>query len=256
MNKKERLGYQVVVLALIVGLVLLGLSYYNLRIDYQEEKMTWAGRRSLPNVLDQLDNYLEEARNLDFKALKQAVLLLTYDTPTSRVNASAVVIDKARGYIVSNQHVIQGHRGNISVYGQGEEGPVYYCQASLLKSSQDLDLALLKLDLAGAEEDLDLEELRLGDASSIKLADTIYTISSPKKQINSLNKGIVSALRYRNDRWEIQLSSPLYPGDSGGALIDSRGQLIGILTYRIKDAERLGYAVSVRELEAFLGDLE
>ncbi len=141
---------------------------------------------------------------------------------------SGVVIDKARGFIVTNGHVVEG-ADEISIrLGQGAEYP-----AKLVGADSKTDLAVLKVDAS-----LDVEA-RWGDVSKLDIGDWVLAIGSPFQLERSVTVGIVSAIGRRNLRivgdgggYEdfIQTDAAINPGNSGGPLIDLRGQIVGINT--------------------------
>ena len=139
---------------------------------------------------------------------------------------SGVVIDKARGYIVTNGHVVNG-ADEISIrLGQGVE-----YSARLVGADAMTDLAVLKVDAP-----LQVEA-RWGDVSKLQIGDWVLAIGSPFQLEQSVTAGIVSALGRRNlhligegSGYEdfIQTDAAINPGNSGGPLVDLRGEVVGI----------------------------
>jgi len=83
------------------------------------------------------------------------------------------------------------------------------------------------------------------EAESLIVGETVYTIGSPKGLVNSLGSGLLAGLRTAEDTTEyIQVTAPVSSGSSGGGLFDDQGNLIGIVTFTIRDAQALNFAIS------------
>jgi VWFA-related protein len=113
------------------------------------------------------------------------------------------------------------------------------------------DTAVLKID-GGAFDFLEPVP------RSARVGQRIYAIGNPKGLEQSITAGIVSGLRRDDDgTWWIQHDAPIWPGSSGGALISSRGELLGINSWMWKDTQGLNFAVPVETLaRAYAGARE
>jgi S1-C subfamily serine protease len=118
--------------------------------------------------------------------------------------------------------------------------------------------ASLKAQIVGADSATDRCYLRadgdlrpvpgLRDYSSLMVGETVYTIGSPKGLVNTLGSGLLSGLRTSKDKTQyIQISAPVSAGSSGGGLFDDRGNLIGIVSFTIKDAQNLNFAIAASQ---------
>ena len=138
---------------------------------------------------------------------------------------SGFVIDKA-GHIVTNYHVIAGAR-DIQV-GFSNNTSV---KARLVGSDPSTDLAVLKVDVGSRA----LTPLPLGDSDQVRVGDQVVAIGNPFGYERSVTAGIVSALQrqiaapnqYTIDH-VIQTDAPINKGNSGGPLINARGEVIGV----------------------------
>ena len=153
------------------------------------------------------------------------------------------VIVSTDGYILTNAHVIQGARRAHVVLGDRREFP-----ARIVGEDAATDIAVLKIDATG------LKAMPLGDSSKMKPGDFVIAIGSPYGLSKSVSMGIVSAVGrgdlgiedYENF---IQTDASVNPGNSGGALINVKGQLIGINTAIVlsrKGAQGIGLAIPVQ----------
>ena len=159
---------------------------------------------------------------------------------------SGVVISE-NGYIVTNWHVA-GDRFS-TCYITLENGNVY--NGNVVWADSDLDLAIVKITAAG------LKFLELGDSEKLKLGQDVWAIGNPVgvEFQRTITKGIISGLnrtiRIEDDNGEnymedlIQTDASINAGNSGGALINKNGELIGINTVKIVAAEGIGFAVPV-----------
>lgn len=137
---------------------------------------------------------------------------------------SGVIVDARRGYIVTNNHVID-KADEISVtLRDGRQ-----LNAKLVGADPESDLAVIKV------EPKNLTELPIGDSSQLEVGDFVVAIGNPFGLGQTVTSGIVSALGRSGlgiEGYEdfIQTDASINPGNSGGALINLRGELIGINT--------------------------
>ena len=134
------------------------------------------------------------------------------------------VIMSQDGHIITNQHVIDGAQSIQILLSDGRRA-----SASVVGIDPDTDLALLKTELAG------LSAIKTADSDAIKVGDVVMAIGNPFGFGHSVTLGIISGL----ERYGLQLSAyesyiqtdaAIHLGNSGGALIDSEGRLVGINT--------------------------
>jgi putative serine protease PepD len=141
-------------------------------------------------------------------------------TTSKNVLGSGFVIGKS-GYIVTNAHVIQDTTSSIIRFTNGKE----YLGLLIGKDVQ-ADLALIKINASN------LRPLKIADSSMVKQGDTVYMIgySLGFSQDPSFRSGILSRTIFYQGMAYLEVSSAIYPGDSGSPLLDSFGRLIGINT--------------------------
>jgi serine protease Do len=155
---------------------------------------------------------------------------------------SGVIVSK-NGYIVTNNHVIENAEEITVTIGND---PTEF-NAKLIGRDSDSDLAVIKIEAKN------LTPMKLGDSSSLKVADLIFAIGNPFGIGSTVTQGIISALNKNKvgiNRYEnyIQTDASINPGNSGGALVDSRGALIGINTAIISKSggnNGIGFAIPV-----------
>jgi len=92
--------------------------------------------------------------------------------------------------------------------------------------------------------------VKIGNVKSLKVGQRIYAIGSPKGFENSISEGIISGLRSYNELRKnyIQITASISPGSSGGAVVNNKGELIGISTLTVKDGQNLNFAIPINEV--------
>ena len=161
--------------------------------------------------------------------VRPAVVQVNVVTQNGQGLGSGVIIDK-RGYIVTNNHVIEGARQvQVALY-DGSELP-----AQLVGRSPNDDLAVLKV----TPPRNGLTVATLGDSSRVRVGQEVLAIGNPLGITQTVTNGIVSALGRNVDSIAnaIQTDAPINPGNSGGALVDLQGNVIGIPTATAIDPE-------------------
>ena len=147
--------------------------------------------------------------------------------PQERINeslGSGVIIDAAKGYVLTNHHVIENADDVQVTLADGRT-----VKAEFLGSDRDTDIALIRIP---ADK---LTALPLGDSDQLRTGDFVVAIGNPFGFSQTVTSGIVSAvgrsgirgLGYQNF---IQTDASINPGNSGGALVNLSGQLVGINT--------------------------
>jgi len=164
---------------------------------------------------------------------------------------SGVIVDEA-GHIVTNHHVI-ANADSISV--QLEDGRV--AEAHIVGRDPDTDLAVLKINLSP------LPVAVFGRSDQLKVGDVVLAIGNPIGLTHTVTHGIVSATSRQQLGIApledfIQTDAPINFGNSGGALVDSSGALIGINTAIVAKnlgVEGIGFAIPVNMVRGVLSDI-
>ena len=161
---------------------------------------------------------------------------------TRRANSlGSGVIVSSDGYVLTNNHMIEGADDIQIVLSDGRR-----LRARVRGSDPDSDLAVLKADVS------DLPAITFGTLDSVQVGDTVLAIGSPFGFGNTVTHGIISALgrNLEMNRFEdfIQTDAAVNPGNSGGALVDSGGNLIGInsaIFSQSGGSQGIGFAIPV-----------
>lgn len=165
-----------------------------------------------------------------------------------RSSGSGVLVDPA-GYIMTNAHVIEGAVTLKVLAGRPGAGTPRFqsprtFDARLLGVDKESDLALLKIDGQG------LPYLGFAESDNVSQGDLVLALGNPMRLRNSLAMGVVSsparAVSDDDPILYLQTDAPINPGDSGGALIDITGRLIGLNTFiwsKSGGNEGIGFAI-------------
>ena len=164
---------------------------------------------------------------------------------TQRSTGSGVILS-ADGYIVTNNHVVQGARKievRLAAMNR-EEARQPTLLAKLVGVDREADLAVLKVDRA------DLSHLELGDSDALKQGQLVMAFGNPLGLEGSASTGIISSVSRRlhpeDAKVYIQTDAPINPGNSGGPMIDIEGRVVGINTFILTQSggsEGLGFAI-------------
>ncbi len=190
---------------------------------------TYAAALTTPAVVHVKTTYKQTAYNTQNDVIKQ-FFGDYYSMPEQEAQASGsgVIVDE-NGYIVTNYHVIKNAE-DIEV--------VFYdkhtAKAELVSTDPSTDIALLKVDLKG------LPTIDLGNSDSVRVGDWVMAVGNPFDLASTVTAGIVSAKGRKIDilgenastpvESFIQTDAAVNPGNSGGALVNLKGELIGINT--------------------------
>ncbi len=160
-----------------------------------------------------------------------------------------------QGHLITNAHVIQGEQDiAVTVYRttESEIEKTVFEKVSILAVNPYADLALLQID----EEDLEghsLTKLYLGNIDDVNSGQSVFAVGAPHGLDRTVSEGIIS-LKNRAERGlvYIQTTAALNPGNSGGPLFNSRGEVIGVNAWIVQMAEGLNFAIPVDTLKHFL----
>jgi S1-C subfamily serine protease len=211
----------------------------------------------LPAVIDiEARGRVVQAGNAPSKARRKVGLFSKVPTVAASrevyASGSGVVIDARAGLIVTNHHVIRSAQRITVRLADGRE-----LDAEKVGGDPDTDVAIIKVE-AG-----DMTAIQLGDSDSLEVGETVLAIGNPLRLGQTVTSGIGSGLHRSNvgiERYEdfIQTDAAIYPGNSGGALVNLQGHLVGINTAFIgasKANPGLGFAIPLKMVRAIVDQI-
>jgi S1-C subfamily serine protease len=119
--------------------------------------------------------------------------------------------------------------------------------AVILKKSADHDLALLKVEWS------DSPHVPLGSTGALSTGDQVFAIGSPMGIRRTVTSGIVSGKVTIHSEEYLQTDAPINPGNSGGPLISETGEVVGVNTMTVANAQGLGFAIPIETVKTELG---
>ncbi len=169
--------------------------------------------------------------------------------PVPQQGAGSGFIISLDGYVVTNNHVVDGAREIVVTLADRDEYP-----ASVVGRDPKTDLALLKITPKKA-----LPAVALGDSDGLRVGDWVVAIGNPFGLANTVTAGIVSAkgrvLGAGPYDDFIQTDASINPGNSGGPLFNLRGEVVGINTAVAASGQGIGFAIPVNTAKLVVPEL-
>ena len=171
---------------------------------------------------------------------------------TATAEGSGVII-REDGYILTNNHIVNssssssyyevGKANKVTVYLYNDETEY---EATIVGTDEETDLAVLKIDKTG------LTAATLGNSNDVKVGEFAMAIGNPLGMQSSVSSGIISAVNRKvttdNKTYTlIQTDAAINSGNSGGALVNANGEVIGINTLKMSGSgiEGMGFAIPI-----------
>ena len=186
-----------------------------------------------------------------------SVVCVTADQGNGSASVGSGVVLTQSGYIVTNFHIIQG---GVSLNVSMLSSTANY-DAKLVGYDEELDLAVLKIEAQG------LVPARLGSSDQLSVGDSVYAIGNPMGYLHgTMTEGIISSPTRTipvdgKDMSLLQTSAALNSGNSGGALTNAYGQVVGITSAKITGLENdtviegLGLVIPINDTIPFLNQM-
>jgi hypothetical protein len=185
------------------------------------------------------------------EALRSVVLILAYDQDGKVSRQGSGFVVSADGKIATNYHVIEGARAATVKFADG----AFYEIEKVVSTDTSKDLAVLKIKTTGRE----FPFLRLSDSSRVEVGQEVIVIGSPLALEGTVSTGIISGIRNPSDlslelaeASVFQITAPVSPGSSGGALLNLEGAAIGIPSFGYVHGQNLNFAIPSNEVTALM----
>ena len=190
-------------------------------------------------------------------------IFLNQSGSTATAEGSGIIISED-GYILTNNHVVSsassssyyslGEASKISVYLYNDSTAY---EASIVGTDEETDLAVIKIDKTG------LTAAELGDSDSVAVGEFAMAVGNPLGMQSSITAGVISGVNREVTDSDgktftvIQTDAAINSGNSGGALVNSQGQVIGINTLKVSatGVEGMGFAIPINSAKPIYEDL-
>ncbi len=181
------------------------------------------------------DNSFADAEKIFKENNRAIVVIVAFDEGGNPISQGSGFVVRQDGAIVTSYHVISKAE-DIDV----RVGNKVLKVEGLLHMDKENDIVMLK---AKGEN---LQNVRIGDIGKVNVGEGVYVISSPKGLENTISEGILSGIREIDpERKILQITAPFSEGSSGGAVFNKDGEVIGVATFLIEDAQNLNFAIPV-----------
>lgn len=175
---------------------------------------------------------------------KAVVIIEALDERGSVMGQGSGFIVTPQGAVVTNLHVVQGAT-SLRVKLPGGDA---YKTADLVDVDDAKDIAIVKV------KGFKLPAVTLGDSDKAETGEAVIAISSPEGLVNSISTGVISGVRRFDTHRVFQITAPIGQGSSGGALFNSSGEVIGVITYLFKSGQNINFAVPINYARGMIGD--
>jgi hypothetical protein len=146
--------------------------------------------------------------------------------------------------IATNFHVI---RGAAKGYGRLVGHKLGFSIIGVVGVDKGRDLALLSVDVKAPP-------LRLADSGSAEVGDNVYAVGNPEGLEGTFSQGLISGIRQRDSDAILQITAPISPGSSGGPVLNSKGEVVGVAVSTCTEGQNLNFAVPVAYLTQLLNN--
>ena len=171
------------------------------------------------------------------QSFDKVAMVLCYQNGIPSSQGSGFFIDK--NTLITNYHVIEGS-DYLELKIAGNE--TIYKGAKVIKASPEYDLAIVQTKQ-------DFSAFEIVNSSKIEIGAKIYTIGNPRGLEGTISDGILSGKRNNDGIEYLQITAPISPGNSGGPVLNDKGEVIGIATFAYKNSQNLNFAVPVSYIE-------
>lgn len=178
------------------------------------------------------------------KRVAPSVVVIQGKTDSGDVLGSGFIISKD-GKIVTNLHVIRDLKTATVQLASGE----FFDSMSILAMDERRDLAVIHV--AG----FDLTALGLGNSNSLTVGEPVVIVGSPRGLEGTVTAGILSSVRDSGDGFKVlQTDAAVNPGNSGGPLVNGKGEAIGVVSFKLRSSEGLNFAIPINYVSGLLSE--
>lgn len=178
-----------------------------------------------------------------FEKVNDAIVVIySYDFDGLKHGQGSGIILNSKGIIVTNYHVFAGCE-RIEV----KKHDTLIITSGIIGASIEKDVLIIKID------ESKYPEIPVAEETNLKVGQKVYAVGSPLGFENTMSEGIISGLRELKEFEErknkfIQITASASPGSSGGAVLNSKGELIGMIRMGVEEGENMNFAIPVSDI--------
>lgn len=177
------------------------------------------------------------------------LMLVALDRKGAAISQGSGFILTPDGLAGTNYHVIQGASSVVASFPDGRTFDLGMIEGADL----DKDLVVFQLYSKGTQaKPTDLPHVTLGSSKDAAVGEKVIAIGNPQGLENTVSDGILSAIRDVDSVRYLQITAPISPGSSGGPVLDSTGQMIGVATFQFNKGQNLNFAVAAEHIKPLL----
>ena len=180
---------------------------------------------------------------------KHAERALAATVTLEMIDTQGQPISYGSGFFVSSTHIVT----NFHVVVRTDSGTAKLVTKTKTYPIQDVvatdpenDLAILQVKMS------DIKPLRLGDSDKVRIGERVYVSGNPKGLEGTFSEGIISRISNQETKKRLQMTAPISPGSSGGPVLNSKGDVIGVTFMTIIDGQNLNFAIPSEYVKALL----
>ncbi len=193
---------------------------------------------TLPSII-----FAQTAQEIARKAFSSTVLLVMEDTNGQPLSLGSGFFVRD-GEVASNLHVVEGAaRGYAKIIDQKTK----YDIEGITAVDPERDLVVLKISDARAGA------VALGNSESVQVGETVYAVGNPQGLEGTFSQGIISSIREVGTDKLLQITAPISPGSSGGPVLNTKGEVIGVSVATFRGGQNLNFAIPSNYLKTLLG---
>jgi hypothetical protein len=210
--------------------------------------MDKSSRRIIPVLLIQFflaaETRAQSIADIAERVGKSVTMIVTYDATGSATGQGSGVFVNKNGLVLTNAHVLEDAYSAEVISDLGT-----FDRITIVFRDQTRDLALIQLKTDQASP------ISFASDPNYRPGDRVVAIGNPLGLEKTVSDGLISGIRLTNDGVElIQTTVPISPGSSGGVLLNTSGELIGITSSTFEAGQNINFAISLRTILAFLSD--
>ncbi len=190
------------------------------------------------------------ASEISEKVAPSVFYIEVYNRQGDAIGSGSGFFVTSDGVAVTNYHVIAD---TASAFVTTIDGGLYSVK-NVIAFDENLDLAIIKVDKSSVNEHpaFEFPVATIGNSDTIKAGQTVYALGSPMGLQNTISNGIISNVSQRiGDDTFIQITAPISHGSSGGALVNEYGEVLGVTSAGIDEAQNIGFAIPINAMKPF-----